>query len=67
MVDSEMAEPIARMPFDGESPAEICGAILRDEPVLPSQLNPHVSPTLEAVILRAWRRTAIWAIKARPT
>ena len=53
MVDSEMAEPIARMPFDGESPAEICGAILRDEPVSPSQLNPQVSSGLEAVIFRA--------------
>jgi serine/threonine protein kinase len=35
-----------RMPFDGESSGEICGAILRDEPVSPSQLNPHVSPAL---------------------
>jgi serine/threonine protein kinase/tetratricopeptide (TPR) repeat protein len=42
-----------RMPFSGESSGEICGAILRDEPVTPSQLNPHVSPGLEAVILRA--------------
>jgi tetratricopeptide (TPR) repeat protein len=42
-----------RMPFDGESSGEICGAILRDEPVPPSQLNPHVSLGLEAVILRA--------------
>ena len=42
-----------RMPFDGESPAEICGAILRDEPVSPSQLNPQVSSGLEAVIFRA--------------
>jgi serine/threonine protein kinase len=39
-----------RMPFDGESPAEICGAILRDEPVPPSQLNPQVSAGLGAVI-----------------
>jgi serine/threonine protein kinase len=41
-----------RMPFDGESSGEICSAILRDEPLPPSQLNPHVSPGLEAVILR---------------
>jgi serine/threonine protein kinase len=41
-----------KMPFNGESSGEICGAILRDQPVPPSQLNPHVSPALEAVILR---------------
>jgi serine/threonine protein kinase/tetratricopeptide (TPR) repeat protein len=40
------------MPFPG-SIGEICGAILHKEPVPPSQLNPHVSPGLEAVILRA--------------
>ncbi|HEX8895631.1 MAG TPA: protein kinase, partial [Terriglobales bacterium] len=42
-----------KMPFDGESSGEICGAILRDQPAPPSQLNPHVSLGLEAVILRA--------------
>ena len=41
-----------KMPFDGASSGEICGAILRDQPVPPSQLNPHVSSGLEAVILR---------------
>ena len=42
-----------RMPFDGESSGEICGAILRDEPVPPVQLNQHVSPGLEAIIYKA--------------
>jgi len=42
-----------KMPFDGSSSGEMCGAILRDEPVPPSQLNSHVSSGLEAVILRA--------------
>ncbi len=42
-----------KMPFEGTSSGEICGAILRDQPVPPSQLNPHVSSGLEAVILRA--------------
>ena len=42
-----------RLPFEGESSGEICSAILRDEPLPPSQLNPHVPPGLEAVILRA--------------
>jgi serine/threonine protein kinase/Tol biopolymer transport system component len=42
-----------KMPFEGASTGEICGAILRDQPAPPSQLNPHVSSGLEAVILRA--------------
>ena len=42
-----------KMPFPGESSGEICGAILRDEPPSPSQVNPQVSPGLEAVIRRA--------------
>jgi len=42
-----------KLPFEGESSGDICSSILRDEPVPPSQLNPHVSPGLEAVILRA--------------
>jgi serine/threonine protein kinase/tetratricopeptide (TPR) repeat protein len=42
-----------KMPFHGESSGEICSAILRDDPVPPSQLNQQVSPGLEAVILRA--------------
>jgi len=45
-----------RMPFDGESTGEICGAILTDEPTPPLQLNPNVSPGLEAVILRALQK-----------
>jgi serine/threonine protein kinase len=42
-----------RMPFEGSSSAEICSAILRDEPIPPSQLNPHVSSGLGAVIDKA--------------
>jgi len=42
-----------RTPFDGESSGEIIGAILRDEPAPPSQLNSHVSPGLEAIIYKA--------------
>jgi len=41
------------MPFEGASSGEICGAILRDEPKLPSQVNQQVSPGLEAVIRKA--------------
>ena len=42
-----------KMPFDGSSSGEICSAILRDEPRPPSQVNPEVSPGLEAVIRKA--------------
>jgi tetratricopeptide (TPR) repeat protein len=41
------------MPFPGDSSGEVCGAILHKEPVPPSQLNPHLSPAMETVILRA--------------
>jgi serine/threonine protein kinase len=42
-----------KMPFEGDSSGEICGAILHNEPVLPSQLNPRISPGLEPVIRKA--------------
>ena len=42
-----------QMPFVGSSQGEICSAILRDQPPLPSQVNPQVSPGLEAVIGKA--------------
>jgi eukaryotic-like serine/threonine-protein kinase len=42
-----------RMPFNGASAGETCSAILRDEPALPSRLNPAVSVELEGVIRKA--------------
>jgi len=42
-----------KMPFECENSGEICGAILRDEPVPPSQLNPQLAHGLEGVVLRA--------------
>jgi Tol biopolymer transport system component len=42
-----------KMPFEGTSPAEISGAILHLEPPSPSQVNPQVSPGLEAIIDKA--------------
>jgi eukaryotic-like serine/threonine-protein kinase len=45
-----------KMPFPGDSPGEISGAILHKEPVPPSQLNPKVSPGLEVVILSALQK-----------
>jgi serine/threonine protein kinase/tetratricopeptide (TPR) repeat protein len=40
-------------PFDGASAGEICGAILHQEPVPPSQISAKTAPALEAVILKA--------------
>jgi Flp pilus assembly protein TadD/predicted Ser/Thr protein kinase len=40
-------------PFDGASAGEMCGAILHQEPVPPSQISAKVAPALEAVILKA--------------
>jgi eukaryotic-like serine/threonine-protein kinase len=42
-----------KLPFDGESPGDICGAILHSQPAPPSRINPEVSPGLEAVIGKA--------------
>ena len=47
----EMAS--GRMPFNGSSSGEICGAILHQEPPPLSQLNPQVDPGLDAVIRKA--------------
>ncbi|HYB76609.1 MAG TPA: protein kinase [Candidatus Bathyarchaeia archaeon] len=42
-----------KAPFDGASAGEICGAILLQEPVRPSQINAQLPQALEAVILKA--------------
>ena len=42
-----------KMPFDGNSPGEISGSILFQEPPLPSQVNPQITPGLEAIIRKA--------------
>ena len=42
-----------KMPFDGDSSGEICGAILRDQPAPPSQLDPGTFAELAAVIGKA--------------
>ena len=42
-----------KLPFNGASSGEICGAILHQEPSPPSQVNPEVSPGLEAIIRKA--------------
>ena len=40
-------------PFDGASSGEICGAILHQEPVPPSQINAQVRQALEGLVLKA--------------
>lgn len=42
-----------RMPFEGATPGEICGAILHTQATPSAQLNPNVPPGLEAVIRKA--------------
>ena len=42
-----------RVPFDGENPVAIAMKHVSSVPAPPSQLNPEVSPALDAVVLRA--------------
>ena len=42
-----------RPPFDGTTRMEICTKVIRDDPTLPSQLNPDVPPDLDRVVLKA--------------
>jgi serine/threonine protein kinase/tetratricopeptide (TPR) repeat protein len=41
------------LPFQGESPAVICEAILNRTPVAPTRINRHLSPGLQEIITRA--------------
>jgi eukaryotic-like serine/threonine-protein kinase len=42
-----------KLPFDGSSSGEICGAILHQEPALISSLNPNAAAGLEPIIRKA--------------
>jgi eukaryotic-like serine/threonine-protein kinase len=42
-----------RLPFEGESSGDICGAIIRDEPTAIASLNPHAASGLEPIIGKA--------------
>jgi tetratricopeptide (TPR) repeat protein len=42
-----------KMPFEGASSGEICGAILHAAPLAPSRLNPEIPAGLEGVIHKA--------------
>jgi eukaryotic-like serine/threonine-protein kinase len=42
-----------KMPFEGASPGETCGAILHTQAAAPCHVNPLVPPGLERIILKA--------------
>jgi serine/threonine protein kinase/Tfp pilus assembly protein PilF len=42
-----------KIPFEGSSSGEICGAILHATPTPASQLNPHISAELESLIRKS--------------
>ncbi len=42
-----------KVPFDAESPITIALKHIHDDPILPHELNPHISAELENVILKA--------------
>jgi eukaryotic-like serine/threonine-protein kinase len=46
----------AEVPFRGTNYLNILSQVVSDEPIPPSQLNPQVSPDLEAVILKAMEK-----------
>jgi serine/threonine protein kinase len=41
-----------RLPFEGESIAEVAQSILNDQPPAPSSINPDISSDLEGIVLR---------------
>jgi len=41
-----------KIPFEGSSSGEICGAILHSTPIPASQLNPHISAELESLVTK---------------
>jgi serine/threonine protein kinase/tetratricopeptide (TPR) repeat protein len=42
-----------KIPFEGSSSGEICGAILHSTPIPASQLNPHISAEVESLVNKA--------------
>ena len=47
-----------RLPFAGDTPMETRGQVIHVHPPPPSQFNPHVSPELDAVTLKALAKEA---------
>jgi serine/threonine protein kinase len=53
-----------KMPFEGTSSGEICGAILHQEPRPAIQLNPHFRHNSKKSSTRHWKKTEISVIRA---
>jgi serine/threonine protein kinase len=47
---------VGRLPFDDPSPASLAIKHITDEPPAPRQINPDLSPEVEAVLLKALRK-----------
>ena len=45
-----------RLPFTGTTPIAVCWKHIKEQPALPSSLNPDLSPASEQVILRAMHK-----------
>jgi len=46
-----------RTPFEGDTPVAVAMQHIQDIPLPPSQLNPHIPPALEEIILRCLEKT----------
>jgi serine/threonine-protein kinase len=45
-----------RAPFVGDSPVSVVYQHVREEPIPPSQIDPEISPAIDAVVLKALRK-----------
>jgi serine/threonine-protein kinase len=45
-----------RAPFVGDSPVSVVYQHVREEPIAPSQIDPEISPAVDAVVLKALRK-----------
>jgi serine/threonine protein kinase len=52
------------LPFRGETSGVVAEAILNRRPVAPVRLNPDISPKVEEVINKGWRKTGSCATRA---
>ena len=55
------------LPFRGDTSGHIFEAILNREPTAPVRLNPSLSPELDRIIARRWRKIATCVISTPPT
>jgi serine/threonine protein kinase len=47
-----------QLPFTGTTPLAVCWKHIKEQPALPSSLNPEISPAIERVILRAMHKNS---------